>query len=241
MTTKNKHVNKGFYVSKNRENKAKKIITILKEVLNSELKDCIILDIGTGNGEIVNYLANEAKQVMSVDISNNRDAQLNNFNYLLCNEGLPFKNNVFDIIISNHVIEHVTDNKQHLQEIDRVLKHDGIVYLATPNRLWPWEVHYKLPLLHYLPQKTFINILKLFNRYHEDLCLLFWGQLKKLTHKNFKLRIYCDKVAREPYKYHMHIGKKTRKLLKLIPLKFFTSATIINPTFIIILRKNFLI
>jgi 2-polyprenyl-3-methyl-5-hydroxy-6-metoxy-1,4-benzoquinol methylase len=63
---------------------------------------------------------------------------------------LPFPDEYFDVVVSNHVIEHVSDQQLHLSEIARVLKPNGVVYLATPNRLWPWEVHYRVLVLHYL-------------------------------------------------------------------------------------------
>jgi 2-polyprenyl-3-methyl-5-hydroxy-6-metoxy-1,4-benzoquinol methylase len=237
MISHKKQANSGFCDSSNRVNKAKKIIAVLNEKLNSDLKNCTILDIGTGNGEIANYIGTIAKQVISIDISDNCITK-ENFGFLICNENLPFTDQFFDIIISNHVIEHVNNNKLHLSEIKRVLKQDGIVYLATPNRLWPWEMHYQLALLHYLPKNLFIKILKKLNIYHEDLSLLFWSQLKELTHKDYILTIFCDRIARKPDNYHIKINKNILILLKLLPLKLYTLSTFINPTFIITLRKK---
>lgn len=237
MNTKTKdRPNKGFYVSGNRKSKAKKIVAILEEEKGGDLKDCIILDIGTGNGEIANYLASIAKQVISIDITLNPTVK-GSYDYLISNENLPFKSASIDIVISNHVIEHVENNTLHIKEISRVLKQAGIVYLATPNRLWPWEVHYKLLLLHYLPNKIFIKLLKTFKLYHEDLNLLSWKQLRRLTINNFSLSIYCDKVTKEPDKYYMNVNKNILKLLKLVPLSIYTFFTVINPTLIVTLRK----
>lgn len=236
-TNSKNHPNNGFYVSENRESKAKKIVAILEEERGSDLKECIILDIGTGNGEIANYLAKIAKQVISIDITLNTTVK-GQYNYLICNENLPFTADSIDIVISNHVIEHVENNALHLQEISRVIKQTGIVYLATPNRLWPWEVHYRLPLLHYLPHKIFIQLLKLFKLYHEDIKLLSWKHLRKLTLENYSLSIYCDKVTKEPDKYYMNVNKNILKLLKLVPLSVYTFLTFINPTLIVTLRKS---
>ena len=50
---------------------------------------------------------------------------------------LPFPDQQFDVVISNHVIEHVGEREQkleHLTEIARVLRPDGMDYLAVPNR-----------------------------------------------------------------------------------------------------------
>ena len=39
---------------------------------------------------------------------------------------LSFKNNSFDLIICNHVLEHIEDDRSAMSEIYRVLKKDGM-------------------------------------------------------------------------------------------------------------------
>ncbi|MGD7033816.1 MULTISPECIES: class I SAM-dependent methyltransferase [Methylotuvimicrobium] len=110
------------------------------------------LGIAAGNGSIAFYLA-QYFDVTSVDFVDQRSESEGYSFCPLDGERLPFDAQSFDIVISNHVIEHVADADVHLAEIGRVLKPDGLVYLATPNRLWPWEVHYRVLLLQYLPQE----------------------------------------------------------------------------------------
>ncbi len=45
---------------------------------------------------------------------------------------LKFENDYFDFIITNHVVEHVLDEKGFFSELLRVLKHDGKIILTTP-------------------------------------------------------------------------------------------------------------
>jgi ubiquinone/menaquinone biosynthesis C-methylase UbiE len=47
---------------------------------------------------------------------------------------LPFKDGVFDGVISHHVIEHIDDDRSFIKEINRVLKNGGFAILGTPNR-----------------------------------------------------------------------------------------------------------
>jgi SAM-dependent methyltransferase len=47
-------------------------------------------------------------------------------------QALPFKNNVFDIIICSHVLEHIPDDKKGMMEISRVLGKDGWAVLQVP-------------------------------------------------------------------------------------------------------------
>ena len=60
---------------------------------------------------------------------------------------LPFDDARFDVVISNHVIEHVGDEAAqhaHLREIRRVMKADGSAYLAVPNRWMLTELRISL-------------------------------------------------------------------------------------------------
>ncbi|MFZ3031862.1 MAG: class I SAM-dependent methyltransferase [Candidatus Moraniibacteriota bacterium] len=66
---------------------------------------------------------------------------------------LDFPDNAFDIAYSNAVIEHVgtfDDQRRFLSELFRVAKRG---YLTTPNRLFPIELHTRIPLLHLLLSK----------------------------------------------------------------------------------------
>ena len=53
-------------------------------------------------------------------------------------ENLPFGDNIFDIVFTSHVLEHVDDTSRVLQEIRRVLKSDGILILGVPTESLAW-------------------------------------------------------------------------------------------------------
>lgn len=48
---------------------------------------------------------------------------------------LPFKDNSFDVIICNHVLEHIEDDKKAMQELYRVLKPNGMGIFQIPQDL----------------------------------------------------------------------------------------------------------
>ena len=57
---------------------------------------------------------------------------------------MPFMDASFDLVIANHVLEHVDDDRKALQEIARVLKRKGHAILQTPyspmlTRTWEDE------------------------------------------------------------------------------------------------------
>lgn len=73
---------------------------------------------------------------------------------------LPFEDTSLDVVFSSAVIEHVgaeDEQRQMLAECFRVARQG--VFLTTPNRWHPLEVHTLLPLLHWLPKRVHRRLL----------------------------------------------------------------------------------
>jgi SAM-dependent methyltransferase len=64
---------------------------------------------------------------------------------------LPFADRSFDVVFSNAVIEHVGDVDRQRLFVAEALRVGRRVFLTTPNRWFPIEVHTRLPLVHWLP------------------------------------------------------------------------------------------
>jgi len=65
---------------------------------------------------------------------------------------LPFGDDEFDIAFSNAVVEHVgsrEDQRRFVHELCRVAPR---VFVSTPNRWFPVEVHTLVPFVHWLPR-----------------------------------------------------------------------------------------
>jgi SAM-dependent methyltransferase len=138
-----------------RRQKAEKIVRILEG--HRPLSASRILDVGVGSGVTAAVLAERVGPRGSVCGTDVRDARIRSqgFTFVAVEDArLPFADDSFDVVVSNHVIEHVgqrPDQKVHVAEMRRVLRPDGIAYLATPNRWTVMEPHFRLPLLTWLP------------------------------------------------------------------------------------------
>jgi hypothetical protein len=66
---------------------------------------------------------------------------------------LPFADGTFELGFSNAVVEHVAGGRdgqrRFVHELCRVARR---VFVTTPNRWFPLEVHTLLPLVHWLPE-----------------------------------------------------------------------------------------
>lgn len=65
---------------------------------------------------------------------------------------LPFADGAFDIVHSNAVIEHVGAHDRQGLFVREALRVGRRVFVTTPNRWFPFEVHTRLPLVHWLPE-----------------------------------------------------------------------------------------
>ena len=66
---------------------------------------------------------------------------------------LPFADGEFDIVFSNAVIEHVGDRARQRRFVSEALRAGRRVFLTTPNRRFPIEVHTRLPFVHWFPDR----------------------------------------------------------------------------------------
>lgn len=106
------------------------------------VKDKIVLDIASGSGYGTKILASSAKKVFGVDVSqpaidySNRYYAAKNIEYRLGDgEKIPLDDNSVEVVVTYETIEHISDYKKFLDEVERVLTSDGIAIVSTPNDL----------------------------------------------------------------------------------------------------------
>jgi len=144
----------------------------------------LILDCGCGTGLSSCLLAKAGFRVIGMDVSplflsegmkkysNQRGLRF----YVGDAIKMPFSDQSFDAVCSHDFLEHVTDVKTVLREMDRVVKREGIIIISTANHLdpiqhlratikWqkkdvykPWEARYRLMALYRFISSTFLGI-----------------------------------------------------------------------------------
>lgn len=133
--------------------------------VNSLLKSSfVVLDVGCGRGAYdedsvqirrnLRIIQGKVSKVIGIDVD--QDAQHNPFIdefHLIQGDSWPLNDNSINLIICDNVLEHVHNPDILFAEIHRVLKHDGLLCIRTPNR-WsyialaaiviPNKYHYKV-------------------------------------------------------------------------------------------------
>lgn len=217
-----------------RRAKGAKIVAVLRHY--ADLSEADVLDIGTGAGAIAAALAADAKSVTSVDIFDERQVTDGYTFVRLADETLPFHDAAFDVVVYNHVIEHVPDQHKHISEIARVLKPGGIVYLATPNKYGPTDPHYELPLLSWLPRPLALLYLKAVKGKSWDIYPLSPGGVRRLVAGKLQDEQLTARIVKDPTAYGME-ATTALKAVGALPLPLLKLLQPFMPTQIHVLKK----
>jgi SAM-dependent methyltransferase len=95
-----------------------------------------VLDLGAGPGSLMSY--EYACSVVCVDSDIDAFAHPQATRSVVrrvtaLGESLPFASSTFDLVLCNHALEHMVDLSGTLEEISRVLKSTGRLYVSIPN------------------------------------------------------------------------------------------------------------
>jgi SAM-dependent methyltransferase len=91
---------------------------------------------------------------------------------------LPFEDDHFDVAFSNAVVEHVGDVAAQHAFIAELCRVGRRVFVTTPNRWFPVDVHTLLPAVHWLPPPARNKILRRLGK--EELAPLGPRQFREL-------------------------------------------------------------
>ncbi len=232
----------------------------------SDCENLKVLDLGSGLGGTSKIFSNK-NLVVSYEIDPFRlKNQLESSNeYTLINGdalNFPFKEYSFDIIILQDVIEHLPEINKLKEDLFKILKEDGIIYISTPNKCSVFNIisdpHWGLPLISFLKRnnirKYFLKYFRKSDLYRKDIAQLFLLQdLQKAFEDKFNLKLNTRFAVQKLFEGHKGIIWSSFHLflLKLILALKFDKLIIkisndkygllnkyFTPTFYLILRKK---
>ena len=180
--------------------KAQKIIAILSDACGDHLATARCLDLGCGVGIITEQLCAAAGWVVGMEMERSLIEQASPTLNRVQGNGLrlPYGDAMFDVVVCAQVYEHVPDAERLVAEIDRVLRADGVCFFSGPNRLWPYEYHYRTWLVHWLPDRWRDQVLIWMGRGDLPRVRLYsWWQLRGLWPTSV-LHDYTIRVLRDP-------------------------------------------
>jgi len=102
-----------------------------------------LLEIGVGSGSFLKAAKAEGFDVMGCDLSAPICRQVERESGIAMHCGFLSElpgDRPFDVVVMNHVLEHVQHPVEFLQDVFRLLKPEGIVHIAVPN-IDCWEAH----------------------------------------------------------------------------------------------------
>jgi ubiquinone/menaquinone biosynthesis C-methylase UbiE len=129
-----------------------------------------VLDVGCGAGTFSLLWSEAGHRVVGIDINEplielgrkrakdaGRDIELR----VASATKLPFADGSFDVVCSPELLEHLEDWERCLDELTRVLRPGGVIYLSTTNRLCPRQQEFNLPLYSWYPsfvQRRYVRL-----------------------------------------------------------------------------------
>ena len=139
---------------------ARQILATCRPFLPAPLEELDILDVGCGYGDTALELARACRHVVGIEPNAALFAQAQQRKNGAGPLNLDFRSqSLYDLpdvaryhlVVLDNVFEHLPDQPLALRIISACLRPGGVAFLLMPNKLWPVEVHYRLPFLSYLP------------------------------------------------------------------------------------------
>ena len=152
---------------------------------------------------------------------------------------LPLLSSRFDVVLLNHVLEHVSSSEALLDEVWRVLKPGGLAYLACPNRYSLVEPHYRLPFLSWFPRSLADLYVRLAGRGQEYLDRLpsYW-QLIRWT-RRFLVKDLTVTLLKHPGRFYSDDSELMAQARRAKWIPFFLLKLMVPwlPVWVMVIRK----
>lgn len=226
-----------------RRRKACKILAVVRHHLGrDDLAGLTAVDIGCSAGFIADELASAGARMIGLDIDvpglQRAQQRFGGSVGFVCADGsrMPLANDSVDLVVLNHIYEHVVDPDAVLDEVHRVLSDEGLVYLGLANRFGVVEPHYRLPFLSYLPPPLADRYVRATGRaphYHERLRSP-WA-LRRLM-QGFTVWDYSVMVIKQPDRFAA--TETVGGAISRVPERILHAALPAVPTYIWVAAKH---
>jgi len=181
-----------------------------------------VLDLGSGSGRHVIYLAKKGFEVYGFDNSPagikitkdwlKKENLRANLKISSIYEKLPYRDNLFDALISTQALHHnrINSIRKLIKEIERVLKPKGLIFITVSrkgsNKSIPKEKIWKIK---FIAPRTFIPL-----DHSEKGLIHYWfnEKLLRAEFKNFKIH----RIGVESNKKHYYLLGELKNNLKQI-------------------------
>lgn len=186
-----------------------------------------VLDIGSGEAFFKFFfdaISNKTIQWTGIEVWKERAEFCRHVGYSINEQNLeegklPYNDGTFDLVLASHVIEHLPNPKQIIQEMGRVLKDGGMLLIATPTK--PPVIAELDSLYHRISSKNTGDTQQAFT--HKSLERLILNSLGKnkdsiIDKRGFRILSGRKKLPFENWKWFYNLSKYLgRKLLFLVP------------------------
>ena len=126
------------------------------------LQECrgTALDVGCDDVEVSAALFSDHCQYVGLDPFSSKRSQ---FRIIGCGEFLPFRDDSFDNVVLNTSLDHILDFHQAIQEANRVLKPEGLLWVSTLIWLENAAFHHDSVHFHHFRDYEIEGVLQEFN------------------------------------------------------------------------------
>lgn len=204
----------------------------------------IAVDVGCSVGFFCKALSPWFRQVIGLDIDDGAisiacNVSPANVDFRVADSmALPFQDGSVDLVVCNHVYEHVPDADRLFSEIYRVLKPGGVCYLGAASRLTIIEPHYHLPFLSWLPKPIAHRYMRMFKKgteYYEN--LRTYRGVRGLIDR-FEVVDYTLRIIEDPDLYCARDMIPSGGLIEKIPKAIWRLLYPFLPSYIFLLKKT---
>lgn len=183
------------------------------KLTSTDIKGKLILDVGCGSGKLTNQLAKfSPKYIFGIDIHSGLDKVyeschiVSNYEIIKADVfNLPFHKDLFDIVWCNGVIHHTPDPYLAFQNLTKVVKPGGLLYVwVYEKRFSPYKFTkniFRFTRLDHLPYTILFKICQLFSIWSVGIhgiyrfsIILLYPFLRKSTYfkKTIRNRSYSE-------------------------------------------------